>query len=146
MLKLHTSLPLAATSSWIQVNLGETRKVTGIVIQGCPQGDNWVTKFKIQHSMDGASWTDYIADGAVSEQSHELLFFSSVEWEKRASTGLFFVLLRFQSLPGSTDRNTVETQLLGTPVSAQYIRILPLEVNGQAGLRFDVLGCTPDCK
>lgn len=102
----------AATSSWIQVNLGETRKVTGIVIQGCPQGDNWITKFKIQHSMDGASWTDYTADGA--------------------------------SLPGSTDRNNPETQLLGTPVSALYIRILPLEVSGQAGLRFDVLGCTPD--
>ncbi|XP_074546917.1 uncharacterized protein LOC141805663 [Halichoeres trimaculatus] len=102
----------SVTSSWIQVNLGQTRKVTGIVIQGCPQSDYWVTKFKIQHSMDGATWTDYTADGA------------------------FF--------PGATDRNTPETQLLGTPVSAQYIRILPLESNGQPGLRFDVLGCTPD--
>lgn len=66
-LKLHPSPPRAATSSWIQVNLGETRKVTGIVIQGCPQGDNWVTKFKIQHSMNGAAWMDYTADGTVSE-------------------------------------------------------------------------------
>lgn len=69
-----------------------------------------------------------------------------MKWEKRPSIGLFLVLFCFQSLSGSTDRNTVETQLLGTPVSALYIRILPLEVNGQAGLRFDVLGCTPDCK
>lgn len=37
-------------------------------------------------------------------------------------------------------------QLLGTPVSAQYLRIIPLEFNIQAGLRFEVLGCTPDCK
>ncbi|KAA8584470.1 hypothetical protein FQN60_008255 [Etheostoma spectabile] len=102
----------SSTSSWIQVNLGQTRKVTGIVIQGCPQNDHWLTKFKIQHSTDGASWTDYTADG--------------------------------QFFPGSTDRNTPETQLLGTPVSAQYVRILPLEFSGQAGLRFDVLGCTPD--
>ncbi|GLD55459.1 macrophage mannose receptor 1 [Lates japonicus] len=100
------------TSSWIQVNLGQTRKVTGIVIQGCPQNDHWLTKFKIQHSMDGTTWTDYTADG--------------------------------QFFPGSTDRNTPDTQLLGTPVSAQYVRILPLEFSGQAGLRFDVLGCTPD--
>ncbi|CAJ1070748.1 macrophage mannose receptor 1 [Xyrichtys novacula] len=102
----------SVTSSWIQVNLGQPRKITGIVIQGCPQYDFWVTKFKIQHSMDASSWTDYTADGA--------------------------------SFPGATDRNTPETQLLGSPVSAQYVRILPLEFSGQAGLRFDVLGCTPD--
>lgn len=59
----------------------------------------------------------------------------------------FFVFHpHFQFFPGSTDRNTPETQLLGTPVSAQYIRLLPLDFSGQAGLRFDVLGCTPDCK
>ncbi|KAM6975835.1 uncharacterized protein LKV04_015092 [Tautogolabrus adspersus] len=102
----------SASSSWIQVNLGQTRKITGIVIQGCPQYDYWVTKFKIQHSMDGTTWTDHTPDGP------------------------FF--------PGATDRNTPETQLLGTPMSAQYVRILPLEFSGQAGLRFDVLGCTPD--
>ncbi|XP_051907364.1 macrophage mannose receptor 1 [Hippocampus zosterae] len=100
------------TGSWIQASLGQKRKVTGIVIQGCPNSDHWVTKFKMQHSIDGQSWTDYTADG--------------------------------QFLPGSTDRNTADTQLLGTPVSAQYIRILPLEYSGQVGLRFEVLGCTPD--
>uniref|UniRef100_A0A3P9N6S8 F5/8 type C domain-containing protein n=1 Tax=Poecilia reticulata TaxID=8081 RepID=A0A3P9N6S8_POERE len=60
-------MPSGTSSSWIQANLGETRKVTGIVIQGCPQNDHWVTKYKLQHSMDGASWTDYTADGDVSK-------------------------------------------------------------------------------
>lgn len=64
--------PLTAASSWIQVNLGETRKVTGIVIQGCPQNDHWVTKFKIQHSMNGLTWTDYPADGDVSKNCMKL--------------------------------------------------------------------------
>lgn len=64
--------PLTAASSWIQVNLGETRKVTGIVIQGCPQNDHWVTKFKIQHSMNGLTWTDYTADGNVSKKYTKL--------------------------------------------------------------------------
>ncbi|XP_068430349.1 uncharacterized protein [Clinocottus analis] len=100
------------TSSWIQVNLGQTRKVTGIVIQGCPQNDYWLTKFKIQHSMDGTSWTDYTADG--------------------------------QFFPGASDGISAVTQLLGSPLSAQYVRVLPLEFSGQAGLRFEVLGCTPD--
>ncbi|XP_056147018.1 macrophage mannose receptor 1 [Lampris incognitus] len=101
-----------SNSNWIQVDLGETRKVTGIVIQGCPHDDYWVTKFKVQHSISGTTWTDYTADGGI--------------------------------FPGSTDRDTPETQLLGTPVSAKFIRILPQEYNRQAGLRFDVLGCTPD--
>ncbi|XP_033951501.2 uncharacterized protein [Pseudochaenichthys georgianus] len=101
-----------ATSSWIQANLGQTRKVTGVVIQGCPQNEHWITEFKIQHSMDGTIWTDYTADG--------------------------------QSFPGSTDKNSPVTQLLGSPVTTRYIRVLLLEFNGQAGLRFDVLGCTPD--
>ena len=57
-----------ASSSWIQVNLGQLRKVTGIMVQGCPQYDYWLTKFKIQHSADGTSWTDYTADGPVSKQ------------------------------------------------------------------------------
>uniref|UniRef100_A0A8C7XLF3 F5/8 type C domain-containing protein n=1 Tax=Oryzias sinensis TaxID=183150 RepID=A0A8C7XLF3_9TELE len=98
---MHASKSIS-TSSWIQVNLGLTRKVTGIVIQGCGDGENWITKFKIQHSLDGISWKDYTADG--------------------------------------------DTQLLGTPVSTQFLRILPLEFKNQAGLRFEVLGCTPDCE
>lgn len=60
---------LLATSSWIQADLGQTRKVTGIVIQGCPDNDHWITKFKLQHSKDGTTWTDYTADGGVSMQT-----------------------------------------------------------------------------
>lgn len=136
----------AATSSWIQVNLNQIRKVTGIVIQGCPQGDFWITRFKLQHSTDGAAWTDYTADGAVSSSCWS----SAHTW--RLNTGTegqilpkLTVVLQF--FLGSTDRNTPETQLLGTPVSAQHVRLLPLESSSaQAGLRFDVLGCSPDCK
>lgn len=64
-ISIFTYLP--ATSSWFQVNLGQIKKVTGIVIQGCPQNDHWITKFKLQHSKTGATWTDYTADGDVSE-------------------------------------------------------------------------------
>ncbi|KAL7854318.1 hypothetical protein AOLI_G00211620 [Acnodon oligacanthus] len=45
---------------------------------------------------------------------------------------------------GSVDRGTPETQLLGTPVSVKHIRILPLDWHNEAGLRFEILGCTPD--
>ncbi|KAJ8402327.1 hypothetical protein AAFF_G00368160 [Aldrovandia affinis] len=105
-------MPSTAANSWIQVNLGEAKKVTGVVIQGCPGSDHWVTSFKIQSSVNGIQWTDYISDG--------------------------------ETFPGSVDRDTPETQLFGTPISAEYIRVLPLEYSGQVGLRLDILGCKPD--
>ncbi|XP_066502466.1 lymphocyte antigen 75, partial [Hoplias malabaricus] len=101
----------SALNSWIQVNLTETKKITGVVIQGCPLTDHWVTKFKVQTSVDGQSWRDYTVDG---------------------------------KFPGSVDRGTPETQLLGNPVSVKLIRILPLEWNNEAGLRFEILGCAPN--
>ncbi|XP_007252805.3 macrophage mannose receptor 1 [Astyanax mexicanus] len=103
-----------ASNSWIQVTLPESKKITGVVIQGCPTADHWVTKFKVQTSLDGVSWTDYTAEGKVEE------------------------------FPGSVDRGSAETQLFGNPVSVKYIRILPLEWHNEAGLRFEILGCAPD--
>uniref|UniRef100_A0A672LX26 F5/8 type C domain-containing protein n=1 Tax=Sinocyclocheilus grahami TaxID=75366 RepID=A0A672LX26_SINGR len=107
-------MPSTSANSWIQVNVGQLKKITGVVIQGCPSSDHWVTKFKIQTSTDGLSWKDYSSDGG--------------------------------EYPGSVDRTSPETRLLGTPISAQYVRVLPLEWNGQAGLRLDILGCLPDCE
>ncbi|KAL0965897.1 hypothetical protein UPYG_G00287390 [Umbra pygmaea] len=105
-------MPSSAGNSWIQVNLGFAKKVTGVVMQGCKGADHWVYKFKLQHSIDGSTWTDYTADGGV--------------------------------LPGTMDRDTHEIYILGTPVSAQYVRIIPQDFNGQAGLRLDILGCSPN--
>ncbi|CAB1352006.1 unnamed protein product [Coregonus sp. 'balchen'] len=47
---ISISSDITTVNSWIQVNLGETKKVTGVVIQGCKDADHWVTKFKIQHN------------------------------------------------------------------------------------------------
>ncbi|KAL4617320.1 macrophage mannose receptor 1-like [Arapaima gigas] len=105
-------VPSNPTNSWIQVNLGEVKKVTGVAIQGCPDADHWVKTFKVQSSTDGIHWENYDADG-----------------------GTYL---------GSVDRNSKEKQLFGTPLAVQYIRVLPLEYNEQAGLRMDVLGCRPD--
>lgn len=48
------------------MNVGQLKKITGVVIQGCPSSDHWVTKFKIQTSTDGLSWKDYSSDGGVN--------------------------------------------------------------------------------
>ncbi|KAJ8338950.1 hypothetical protein SKAU_G00357360 [Synaphobranchus kaupii] len=58
-------MPLTPTNSWIQVDLGEAKKVTGITIQGCPGADHWVTTFKVQSSTNEIEWTDYTEDGGT---------------------------------------------------------------------------------
>lgn len=70
---ISLSTDITTVNSWIQVNLGEAKKITGVVIQGCPGADHWVTKFKIQHSMDGSKWTDYKDDGGVNHIKHSRL-------------------------------------------------------------------------
>ena len=47
----------AKANEYIQVDLGQTKSVTGIAIQG--DNTRYVTKFKIRYSVDGKSWMDY---------------------------------------------------------------------------------------
>lgn len=129
---------------WLQVNLAGTRKVTGIVIQGCPNQNNWVNTLKLQYSGDGDTWTDYTDYGQV----RPLVLVPVLVQVLHQEVGETHIqcVFQVQALIGSTDRNTQNTWLLEPPVSAQYVRVLPLEANGQAGLRLEVLGCSPDCK
>ena len=45
---------------WIEIDLNKTRTVTGIVVQGDAKRDFWVTKYSIQHSINGVNYTDYV--------------------------------------------------------------------------------------
>ncbi|XP_062410864.1 macrophage mannose receptor 1-like [Sardina pilchardus] len=56
-------MPSTSSNSWIQVDLGASKKITGVVVQGCPTADFWVTTFKVQTSIDGTQWNDYTEDG-----------------------------------------------------------------------------------
>ncbi|XP_077422497.1 C-type mannose receptor 2-like isoform X2 [Vanacampus margaritifer] len=91
-----------ANGSWIQVELDDMRKVTGIVTEGC--SEYWGFKLEMKLSVDGRTWATH-PDG--------------------------------QFIGGGT-------RVFGTPVSTKYIRILPLEVGVDFGLRFDILGCALD--
>ncbi|KAI8516785.1 hypothetical protein Bbelb_053660 [Branchiostoma belcheri] len=42
---------------WLQVDLGEKKRVTGTIIQGRYRNhDQWVTSYKLQYSVDGRRW------------------------------------------------------------------------------------------
>ena len=42
---------------WWQMDLGTTKEVGGVVTQGRTTHDQYVTKYKVQTSTDGNSWT-----------------------------------------------------------------------------------------
>ena len=41
---------------WIQVDLGVLKRVSGIVLQGRQDLYQWVTKYKVDYSVDPMSW------------------------------------------------------------------------------------------
>ena len=49
-------------SQWIQVDLGNITKVTGIVTQGIFELHQWVTKYSISYSLDGDQYMSYKND------------------------------------------------------------------------------------
>ena len=53
-------------NQWIRVNFGVPRLLTGIITQGRPGKDQWVTQYKVQFGDDGVNW-QYVVDS----QKHE---------------------------------------------------------------------------
>ena len=44
-------------NQWIQVDLKEPTLVSGVDTQGRADYDQWVTRYKVQYSGDGKSWS-----------------------------------------------------------------------------------------
>ena len=54
-------LPISHTSSgqWIQVSSLTPKLWESVIVQGRGDSPAWVTKFRIQYTIDGRTWTDY---------------------------------------------------------------------------------------
>ncbi|XP_058038766.1 SCO-spondin-like [Ahaetulla prasina] len=50
---------LLSRPPFLQVDLGEPKNLTGVVIQGAGTSDAYVTSFFLRFSLDGARWHDY---------------------------------------------------------------------------------------
>merc|ERR1712002_200316 len=48
---------------WIQVDLYKPKEVFGVMIQGRSQIQQWVTKFKVEYSMDGKNFESVTVPG-----------------------------------------------------------------------------------
>ncbi|CAH1267495.1 CSMD3 [Branchiostoma lanceolatum] len=97
---------------WLQVDLGELKRVVGTSIQRHHGLDQWVTSYKLQCSVDAVSWTIF-----------------------KGSDGSDKVF------PGNTDRNATVTNLLHNPSDTRYVRFLPQSWYGWMSMRVEILGC-----
>ena len=56
------------SSPWIQVDLGVSKNVSGIVLQGRADYDRWVTKYMVNYSDDGISWLNVESDNPEDDR------------------------------------------------------------------------------
>ncbi|XP_078343343.1 lactadherin-like [Oculina patagonica] len=110
----------ADNNQWLQVDLGSLNMiVTGVATQGRNSQEyyQWVTKYKLQHSNDGANFEYYKEEGQNADKE----------------------------FAGNTDSNTVVYHGLNPPIKARYIRFQPVAWNRHIMMRVELYGCQ-DCK
>lgn len=46
-------------NQYLQIKFSEVFQISGVITQGASDVDQWVTKYRLEYSSDGASWTYY---------------------------------------------------------------------------------------
>ena len=67
---------IAATNDenqWVEVNLYRQTVVTGVNMQGNPSSDKWVTRYKVEFSLDHAIWEYVNDDNRILEVSLKIV-------------------------------------------------------------------------
>ncbi|XP_061835052.1 neuropilin-1a-like isoform X1 [Nerophis lumbriciformis] len=105
-------------NEWLQVDLGQEKMVSGVVIQGGKHRDKnvFMKKFKMGHSLDGEEWIIVNEDNTTKPK-------------------IFF---------GNQNHDTPELKSMG-PLLTRFIRIYPEKATNEGvGLRLELLGCELD--
>ena len=70
---------------WLQISLYRQTSITGVIVQGREDEDQWVTSYKVQTSLDGTSW-DYVpgsdVNGRASEEEVKSVVLATVKASK----------------------------------------------------------------
>ncbi|XP_020615565.1 EGF-like repeat and discoidin I-like domain-containing protein 3 [Orbicella faveolata] len=104
-------------NQWIQVALGSYSKLTVIATQGRNGHSQWVTKYQLQYSNDGANFDYYKAPG-------------------QSLTKVF---------NGNKDADSIVYHKFNPPIQAGYIRLRPTAWSSHISLRMELYGCPVPC-
>ena len=55
---------------WLQIDLHRQIWVSGIVIQGRPDVEEWVTRYHVEYTLDGVSWENVTDESTSAEVSN----------------------------------------------------------------------------
>ena len=113
----------AVSGSWLEIDLGEARRVSGIATQGCSGGSAgpaaaaggapcWTTSYAVSHSADGVAWAAYEENAALGERT-----FSA-----------------------NVDARSVAIRAFRAPFTSRYVRVHPKSWRGRATLRVELYG------
>ncbi|XP_019626580.1 PREDICTED: adipocyte enhancer-binding protein 1-like [Branchiostoma belcheri] len=102
------------SEEWLQVDLNSLTNVSGVITQGRGDIGQYVRSYKLTFSADGVVWEIYSEDG------QEKVVFA-----------------------GNADSNTEVEHLIAPPVTARFVRFLPLTWGGWISMRMEVLLCAP---
>lgn len=103
---------LNKTMEWIEIDLDEVQNITGIITQGNPFADEWVTSYIVLFGNDKFYFTEILDDDGKSK---------------------IFV--------GNNDRNSSVTQFFPEKLRAKFIRVYPQSWHNWISLRLELLGC-----
>ncbi|XP_067300231.1 coagulation factor V [Pseudorasbora parva] len=100
---------------WIQVELKEIKKITGIITQGAKSLGNemFVTAYTLEYSEDGKRWTKYTDDEDYEQKTFQ----------------------------GNTDNNGQVKNYIHPAIFSRFIRIIPKQWRKSITMRIELLGC-----
>ncbi|KAL9957479.1 hypothetical protein ACROYT_G039117 [Oculina patagonica] len=105
-------------NQWLQIDLIGQYKVTRVATQGRNGHDQWVTKYKLQYGDDGKNFKYYQEPGNNADKEFD----------------------------GNSNRDTVVYQDLNPPITARYIRFVPVAWLQHISMRAELYGCLKGCK
>ncbi|XP_030842312.1 uncharacterized protein LOC580443 [Strongylocentrotus purpuratus] len=100
---------------WIKADLRAVYIVQGVITQGQPNFDQWVTRFTISHSLDGKTWAK-VKDHCTSET---------------------------KTFVGNHDSRTPIVNFFDRDFKARLVRLEPKSWYGHISMRFEVMGKGP---
>lgn len=98
---------------YLQIGFEKPVPIFGVIIRGSPIFDQYVTSFKILHSIEGIAF-HYLID----ETTHPQIF------------------------SGAIDSRTAIKSMFKIPIEAKVVRIYPLTWHGSIAIRVELLGCS----
>nr|XP_025035673.1 retinoschisin isoform X1 [Pelodiscus sinensis] len=102
---------------WLQIDMKEVKVISGILMQGRCDADEWITKYSVQYRTDeNLNWIYYK--------------------DQTGNNRVFY---------GNSDRSSIVQNLLRPPIVSRYIRLIPLGWHVRIAIRMELLECMSKC-